>query len=635
MLRTGARLLALSLGLSMAWVTAALPGAHASPSGGSGVSGAPGALAHPAHPALRASAARAPQPEKRIVRLGATQSMDSMNPFLAVRLISTSIHRWTHGYLTVSDPKTLKPSPDLAESWKTSPDKLTWTFTIRAGATWSDGRPVTAGDAAWTFNKIMTDDAAKTANGPAVENFDTVTAPDDRTLVIKTKKPQASMLELPIPIVPKHVWEGVPDIGTFENETYPAVGSGPYVAVEHSKNNYVKLRANPSYWRGAPKIDELHVIFYENPEAANAGLKKGDVDWIGRLAPPQFQALAGDPNLVQWNTPGRRASYLQFNPGAETADGEPIGDGHPALKDARVRRAIHHAIDKKTLVEQVQNGLAVPADGSIIPPMYKEFFWRAEGDKAVTFDPAEANRLLDEAGYARGADGIRTMPGGGRALEMRFSIHTEDPVEDKLAQFLTGWLRDVGIRITTRKLDSNKFTEETGGTALYDIAISGWSVNPDPEEVLATHLCSRRPTASGEGGGTESFFCDDEFERLYQAQLAELDRAKRVDLIKRMQERLYTEAPVVALYYPNNLEVYRKDRIASITPIPEDKGILYGGSGYWPVYSLRAVERPAAPAGDDSGNGVILAVVAVVVVLAGAGIFLLVRRRRATADDRE
>ncbi|WP_329091681.1 ABC transporter substrate-binding protein [Streptosporangium sp. NBC_01469] len=631
MLKTGARLVALSLGLSMALATAVLPGAHASSSGASGS----GVIGLPAHPALRASAARAPQPEKRIVRLGATQSMDSMNPFLAVRLISTSIHRWTHGYLTVPDSKTLKPSPDLAESWKTSPDKLTWTFTIRAGATWSDGKPVTAGDAAWTFNKIMTDDAAKTANGPAVENFDTVTAPDDRTLVIKTKKPQASMLELPIPIVPKHVWEGVPDIGTFENETYPAVGSGPYIAVEHSKNNYVKLKANPSYWRGAPAIDELHVVFYENPEAANAGLKKGDVDWIGRLAPPQFQALAGDPNLVQWNTPGRRASYLQFNPGAETAGGEPIGDGHPALKDARVRRAIHHAIDKKTLVEQVQNGLAVPADGSIIPPMYQEFFWRAEGDKAVTFDPAEANRLLDEAGYAKGADGIRTMPGGGRKLEMRFSIHTEDPVEDKLAQFLTGWLRDVGIQITTRKLDSNKFTEETGGTALYDIAISGWSVNPDPEEILATHLCSRRPTASGEGGGTESFFCDDKFEKLYQEQLAELDRAKRVDLIKQMQERLYTEAPVIALYYPNNLEGYRKDRIASITPIPEDKGILYGGSGYWPVYSLRAVERPAAPAGEDSGNGVILAVTAVAAVVAGAGILLLVRRRRTTADDRE
>ncbi|MFC7644267.1 ABC transporter substrate-binding protein [Streptosporangium lutulentum] len=216
------------------------------------------------------------------------------------------------------------------------------------------------------------------------------------------------------------------------------------------------------------------------------------------------------------------------------------------------------------------------------------------GDDLVTHDAAKANQILDDAGYKKGADGIRTMPDGERKLEMRFSIHTDTPVEDKLAQFLTGWFKDIGIALSTKKLDSNKFTEETGFTGLFDIAISGWSVNPDPEEVLATHLCSRRPTASGEGGGTESFYCDPEYEKLYQQQLSELDRAKRVDLIKQMQRRLYTDAPVIALYYPNNLEGYRKDRIAAITPIPEDKGILYGGSGYWPVYSLQAAALPPA-----------------------------------------
>ncbi|MFJ2030923.1 ABC transporter substrate-binding protein [Streptosporangium sp. NPDC087985] len=583
-------------------------------------------------PATQALAGPAPEPGKKVVRLGVTQSVDSMNPFLAVRLVSSSVHRWIYGFLTVPDPKTLQPSPDLAESWEASDDKLTWTFKIRE-AKWSDGKPVTAQDAAWTFNTIMTVDAAKQSNGPAVENFESVTATDDRTLVIKTKKPQASMLDNPIPIVPKHVWEGVGDVGAFENETYPVVGSGPYIAIEHKKNAYIKLKANPDYWRGAPKIDELHVIFYENPEAAITGLKKGDIDWMGRLAAPQFDALAGDPNIVQWNTQGRRASYLQLNHGAQTIDNKPVGDGHPALQDPKVRQAIHYAIDKKALVDQVQNGLAVPADGSIIPPMYQEFFWKAEGDDLVTYDIAKANQILDDAGYKKGADGIRTMPDGKRKLEMRFSIHAEDPVEEKLAQFVTGWLKDVGIALSTKKLDSNKFTEETGFTGLFDIAISGWSVNPDPEEILATHLCSRRPTASGEGGGTESFYCDPDYEKLYQEQLAELDRAKRVEIIKQMQKRLYTDAPVIALYYPNNLEGYRKDRIAGITPIPEDRGILYGASSYWPAYSLEAVETSDGPA-DGSSTGLVVGGIAAVVIL-GAGGFLLARRRRSVADERE
>ncbi len=208
-----------------------------------------------------------------MIRIGATQSMDSMNPFLAVRLVSTAIHRWMYGYLTVTDSKTLQPSPDLAESWTTSPDGLTWTFKIRE-AKWSDGQPITAEDAAWTFNKMMTDDGAKTANGPAVENFASVTA-SGQDLTIKLKTPQASMLENPVPIMPKHVWEKVTDIGKFEAETYPAVTSGPYIAVEHKKDQYVKLEANPNYWRGGPKIDELQVDVLRQPGGRDRRAEEG------------------------------------------------------------------------------------------------------------------------------------------------------------------------------------------------------------------------------------------------------------------------------------------------------------------------------------------------------------------------
>ncbi|HEX4813111.1 MAG TPA: ABC transporter substrate-binding protein [Nonomuraea sp.] len=581
-----------------------------------------------------AALAQDPAAGKKIVRVGATQAVDSMNPFLAVRLVSTSIHRWTFGFLTVPDPKTLQPSADLAESWTTSEDGLTWTFKIR-GAKWSDGRPVTAEDAAWTFNKIMTDDAAKTANGPAVENFESVTA-NGQDLTIKLKAPQASMLENPIPIMPKHVWESVTDMANYDAEKYPTVSSGPYIAVEHKKDQWVKLQANPNYWRGKPKIDELQVIFYDNPQAAIAGLKNGDIDLIGRLSPPEFQALQGDPNIEAWNQQGRRASYLQINHGATTSDDKPVGDGHPALKDVKVRQALHYAIDKQKLVDEVQNGLAKPAHGSIVPPMYQDFFWEASGDTKVEYDPAKANQILDEAGYKKGSDGVRTMPDGSRKLEFRFSIHTDDPIEDKLAEYLTGFFKEVGITLTTKKLDSSKFTEETGVTALFDIAISGWSVNPDPEEVLATHLCSRRPAPSGEGGGTESFYCDDTFEKLYQEQLKELDRPKRAEIIKQMQERLYTQAPVIAIYYPNDLEGYRKDRITSITSIPETNGILYGASGYWPFYTLDAKVTAASGAASESGSntGLIAGVVGGVVVL-GLAVFLLTRRRKSTADERE
>ncbi|MEV0165978.1 peptide/nickel transport system substrate-binding protein [Nonomuraea fuscirosea] len=581
-----------------------------------------------------AALAQDPAAGKKIVRVGATQSMDSMNPFIAVRLVSTSIHRWMYGYLTVPDSKTLQPSPDLAESWTTSEDGLTWTFKIRA-AKWSDGKPVTADDAAWTFNKMMTDEAAKTANGPAVENFESVTA-SGQDLTIKLKSPQASMLENPVPIMPKHVWESVTDMANYDAEKYPSVSSGPYIAVEHKKDQYVKLQANPNYWRGKPKIDELQVVFYDNPQAAIAGLKTGDIDLLGRMTPQEFEAIQNDPNIEAWNTQGRRASYLQINHGATTTDDKSVGDGHPALKDLKVRQALHYAIDKQKLVDEVQNGLAKPADGSIVPPIYKEFFWEAGGEEKVSYDPAKANKILDDAGYKKGADGVRTMPDGDRKLEFRFTIHTETPIEDKLAEYLTAFFKEIGITLTTVKLESSKFTEETGVTGNFDIAISGWSVNPDPEEVMATHLCSRRPAPNGEGGGTESFFCDDTFEQLYKDQLKELDRTKRVDLLKQMQERLYTQAPIIAIYYTNDLEGYRKDKITSITPIPEDKGLLYGGSGYWPFYTVDAKATGGSATGAEGGSntGLIAGVVGGVVVI-GLAAFFLTRRRKAVADERE
>ncbi|MFG1624652.1 ABC transporter substrate-binding protein [Kribbella sp. NPDC049227] len=578
--------------------------------------------------------AQAAEPAKKVVKVGVTQSVDSMNPFLAVRLVTGAIQRLMYGFLTVPDSKTLQPSPDLAESWKTSPDGLTWTFTIRQ-AKWSDGQPITADDAAWTFNKMITDDAAKFGNGPAVANFASVTA-NGQELTIKLKTPQASMLDNPVPIMPKHIWEKVKDISKYEADEFPTVGSGPYKAVEYKKDQFVRLEANPDYWRGRPKIDELQVIFYDNPAAAIVGLKKGDIDLIGRLNPPDFEALEGDGNIVQWNTQGRRASYLQINHGATTTDDKPIGDGHPALKDVRVRTALHYAIDKQKLVDEVQNGLAKPADGSIIPPLYKDFFWEASGGEKVTYDVAKANKILDDAGYTKGPDGIRTMPDGSRKLQFRFSIHTDTPIEDKLAEYLTGWFKEIGIGLSTKRLDSTKFTEETGVTALFDIAISGWSVNPDPEEVLGTHLCSRRPTASGQGGGTESFYCDPQYEDLYLQQQKELDRPKRAAIIKKMEERLYTDAPVIALYYPNDLEGYRKDRIASITPIPEDNGLLYGGSGYWPFYTVDTVTADGGEDGIGGGElaGIIGGVAGGAVVVA-LGAFVMMRRRQDVADERE
>src|SRR5437016_9061500 len=176
--------------------------------------------ASPAKPAAR-----------KVLTVATNGSVDSLSPFLAQRVLPTEIHRLVYDFLTNYDAKDDHAVPAMATSWSASPDKLTWTYAIRSGMKWSDGVPVTAKDIAWTYNLMMTNKDAATANGNFVANFKTVTAPDDSTLVVVLGKPQATMLALDIPIVPQHVWEShVSDIGEFNNDaSLPVVSDGPFI----------------------------------------------------------------------------------------------------------------------------------------------------------------------------------------------------------------------------------------------------------------------------------------------------------------------------------------------------------------------------------------------------------------------
>ncbi|BFO15805.1 hypothetical protein SHKM778_21930 [Streptomyces sp. KM77-8] len=162
-----------------------------------------------------------------MLTVAVAQSVDSLSPFLAVRLLSTSVHRLTYEYLTNYDAEDNHVIPGLATKWESSPDKLTWTYTIRSDSKWSDGEQATAKDAAWTFNTMMSDPGAATANGSFVANFEKVTAPSPTRLVIRLKKPQATMTALDVPIVPEHVWKKVGDFSKFNNDKdFPSSATG-------------------------------------------------------------------------------------------------------------------------------------------------------------------------------------------------------------------------------------------------------------------------------------------------------------------------------------------------------------------------------------------------------------------------
>jgi peptide/nickel transport system substrate-binding protein len=582
-----------------------------------------------AQPQTQTKAQAAADDGKQVLTVAVSQSIDSLSPFLAQRLVSTSIHRLVYDYLTNYDPKDGHTVPGLATEWKSSPDKLTWTYTVRDDSKWSDGKQATAEDAAWTFNKMMSDPNAATANGSFTANFKKVTAPDPKTLVVELKKPQATMTALDVPIVPKHVWEKVGDFSKFNNDQqFPVVGNGPFVITDFKVDQYVKLVPNKTFWRGAPKFDELVFKYYKDGDAAVAALQKGEVSFVQGLTPAQADALKSAENIKVNDAPGRRFFALATNPGAQSKDGRKFGNGHKALLDPAVRKALFHATDRTTIVEKVFQGHAVEGEG-YIPPRFGSYFWKPEASQKIAYDPAEAARILDEAGYRKNGSGKRVGKDG-KALDFRILCHATDPNDKAIGKYLQEWWGELGIGLKVECLDNVSDPWLKGD---YDLAFDGWSVNPDPDFVLSIHTCAALPATPKDTGATDNFICDKQFDDLYAKQAVEYDPAKRADLVKQMQSRLYDTGYMNVLAYPNAVEAYRTDQIKSITTMPEAAGNIYGQDGYWSWWSA---EPAAAEGGSDSGSsmGVVIGVGAAVVLAAGLGLFVAMRRR-STAEDRE
>nr|WP_246885901.1 ABC transporter substrate-binding protein [Streptomyces sp. GESEQ-4] len=566
--------------------------------------------------------------DKKVLTVAVSQSVDSLSPFLASRLVSTSIHRLMYEYLTNYDPKDAHAIPGLATKWTPSADKLTWTYTIRSGTKWSDGKPVTAEDAAWTFNKMMTDENAATANGSFVSNFKKVTATSPTQLVIELNKPQATMAALDVPIVPKHIWEKVKDFSKFNNDKdFPVVGNGPYVLTGYKADSYVRLEPNKNFWRGAPKFDELLFKYYKDGDAAVAALQKGEVSFVSDLTPAQASALKGQQNIKVNDAPGRRFYALATNPGARAANGEKFGNGDPSLLDQRVRHALFMAVDRTTIIDKVFQGHAVMGEG-YIPPRFSTYSWKPSADQEIGYDPAKAAQLLDQAGYKKNGDGKRVGKDG-KPINYRVLCHATDPEDKAVGQYLQEWWADLGIGITLDCLDN---VSDPWLAGEYDLAFDGWSVNPDPDFVLSIHTCGALPATPDDVGATDNFICDKTYDKLYAQQLAEYDPPKRADIVKQMESRLYDLGYMNVMAYPNAVEAYRTDQIESITTMPQKAGNIFGQDGYWSWWSA----VPAASGSDDSSSstGVVVGIAAGAVVLVAAGVFFGLRRR-ATADDRE
>jgi peptide/nickel transport system substrate-binding protein len=564
--------------------------------------------------------------EKVTLRWGTTNDIDSFNPLIMVEAPAYTTAFLTYDLLvnfSQEDPS--QPAPGLAESWETSDDGLTWTFNLREDAMWHDGVPLTSADVKYTFDRMIAEDQGCCVDYlPFIEEIGT---PDEHTVTIRTSRPTVQMLSIWVHILPEHVWKDVTkkEGNTYEN--FPSIGSGAFKAVEWEVGQFWRLEANPDYWgwdvygNGEPGIDEIIFEVFNNQDAMVEALKNGEIDYAANMSASLFDSLENEPDIETLASTPTSWVNLVLN-----VDGDHLGrsDGHPALEDVRVRQAIAWALDKETAVERVLRGYGQVGTG-VVSPYVSQYHFTPSPEEEYTYDPARANQILDDAGYAdTDGDGVREMPGGGEPLEFVYFTRTEDPDTLPLGELIEGWLEDVGIGVTVRPVNDTRL----GDIVYYgefDMNTWGWGPDPDPDFILSVFTCGQRPFA---GIWNETFYCDEEYDRMYLEQKTLIDPDERAALIQEMQRKLYLEVPEVVMYYYNFLEAWRTDRFTGFVNQPPPNGAVFDQYGIYTFLNLQ-LKSEAGPQTGGETKGIpagvwigILAVIAVVII--GA---IIVRRR--------
>ena len=579
-------------------------------------------VAAPLASASSASPAAAPSS----LHIGWVQEPDNLNPFIGIQGTDYMLWHMNYDFLVGFDAKTLEPRPELATAWEVSPDGTEWTFTIRDDATWQDGQPVTASDVAFTFNYINENQLLNLA--AYTDGITKAEVIDPTHVKITTAKPKANMLRMIVPILPEHIWSkvsGKAATSSYQNKP-PIVGSGPFQIVEWQKGKFVRLQANPDYWGGKPKVDEVIFQLYTNPDTMAQDLKLGTIDGAINVPAAQFKQLGGEQGLTTNN-----ATSWQFTEIGMNCYDSPDSLGNPVLLDQQFRQAINWAVDREKVVSIAMNGYATVGSSLIVP--YSKYHWEPAADQLFTYDQAKANELLDAAGYKDvNGDGFRETKDG-KKLSLRFYATSDSPENQTAAKLIVGWLKDVGIKLELQVVDAGALIDAQynykGDTYApdWDLFIWYWTQDVDPQFMLGIY------TPQQIEGWNDCLWTDPEYTKLNAEQAVTIDETARKPIVDQMQQIFYEAAPYAILAYPYQLEAFNTDKWQGWVHVPgeavgEQQGaVLYS---YNNIDTYRFVEPKVAAAAEQSSGGsntalivgIIVAVIVVVLV-----VVLLLRRR--------
>ncbi len=419
--------------------------------------------------------------------------------------------------------------PWLATDWSLSDDELTWTFTLRDGVRWQDGEPLTVDDVVFSIEYYLAHPGTAWFMAQ-VNEIESVTRVSDNQVALTLVRPFAPFLQTTaesLLIFPQHIWEKVDDPKTY-TEADAFVGSGAYKLVEYSQEEGTYLfEANPDFFLGAPYVQRIAFV----PTSDNIlALSNGDVaafDQFGGVTEEMLAPFRQEPFVVS-EAPGEWGMFLYFNLEKETP-----------LRDARVRHAIAHAVDRQAMVERVLFGFGDAGNPGFLPPANPSHNPDVP-DYALDLEQAKA--LLEAAGY------------DGTPIQLAYSPDWI-MASTRVVEIIEAGLTEIGIQLEHVTMD--QATIDAAATeGNYEMLITGFGgLGGDPDQMRRNFASASQSSGFSRAQG----YSNPAFDALAEAQVSMSDPEERSEAVGEMQEILAKDLPALPLYYTARVVVFNAE----------------------------------------------------------------------------
>ncbi len=417
----------------------------------------------------------------------------------------------------------LRVVPGLAESWEVSADGLAWTFHLRRGVRFQDGRELTSADVLFTYNRILNPALRSpyASQYALVERFE---APDPHTVRVRLREPYASLpYRMNREIVPAHLFRA-PGFSEERFSRHP-VGSGPWRVIRWT-DAQVEMAANPDYYAGRPYLDRLIIRFFPDRVSAWSALLQGKVDAVEDLDFRDYRVLQQDPRYEVYNYLDGFYYTLLFN----------LED--PLLADPELRRALDLAVDRSDLIARALQGHGVPATGPFLPGS-----WPANPAVETRFDPREAARILERLGWRdRDGDGFRERDG--RPLQFTLLLDRGDSIKTEAARRLRWQLLQVGVRLELQALDRLEFMQGRLLPGHFQAALLQFTVGVEPDAATTLFWHSRSI-----GRTNLARYRSAAVDGLLDRARVAMDPAERERLYREVHARIAADRPALFLFF--------------------------------------------------------------------------------------